>query len=599
MDTKSMSFFRSRVLYVCALGMIGLMVSVVHADMNEKVAQLDIDTAPLADVLAVFGPPLEYRWGAKVIAAEDVPARNYCLHYDNEFWIWMSRNKVNELRFESAELDYTWNQALRVGMPLEEVLAIAGEPAETVRNGDNAFVDQVLYQDIKGRPGHCYYARSDLDLRLWFVDNRLGAIYVTRSDYGSDDRKATLAEADLPEGSFINEAGRIVDRIDYPFVNDPNALGYWRSVDFVGQIDEFDPKAKPSLDLYLKELYIQPEGKTNWAWRWTKGLLLHSGDKTASPYLIQEMDGQIYMFLTWKSGDYTIRHRRPAYYVLKKGYDRVYVESRVTDRTDYPFIDDPAVIGTWKSIDFVSTPDQFNMNERQWQGSELYLKELKILPHGKTSKSWQTWTRGLIIHKGDQTASRYQIRPFGDQMIMFFEWKSGDYTIRGMKPKYYVLQKQEGSTYASTQPGETSAQPGDMDYLIIPGVQVGEYTFDLTKDDLLERLGSPEAIFYGDQRYTLDNLPEHYYLIFGHMSFRIHNDLVREIGVHHPAYRFANDVGVGDSEQRVKEAFGNDFRLKETQWKDFLDYDALGLQFEIHKTRRTILELGISPRPDR
>ena len=68
----------------------------------------------------------------------------------------------------------------------------------------------------------------------------------------------------------------------------------------------------------MKELLILDNGETNWAWNWTKGLLLHSGDKTASKYAIRETAGSTYMFLEWKSGDYVIRHRKPGYYVLKK-----------------------------------------------------------------------------------------------------------------------------------------------------------------------------------------------------------------------------------------------------------------------------------------
>ncbi len=45
---------------------------------------------------------------------------------------------------------------------------------------------------------------------------------------------------------------------------------------------------------------------------------MHSGSKTASKYIIKEIDGGKYMFFEWKSGDYTIRGMKPYYYVLKK-----------------------------------------------------------------------------------------------------------------------------------------------------------------------------------------------------------------------------------------------------------------------------------------
>jgi len=54
-----------------------------------------------------------------------------------------------------------------------------------VQGENNKFEDGVLYKDIDGRKGHCYYARHDQDVRLWFLDYKIIAIYMTRSDYGS------------------------------------------------------------------------------------------------------------------------------------------------------------------------------------------------------------------------------------------------------------------------------------------------------------------------------------------------------------------------------------------------------------------------------
>ena len=55
------------------------------------------------------------------------------------------------------------------------------------------------------------------------------------------------------------------------------------------------------------------------------------------------------------------------------------------------------------------------------------------------SSSSHTWTKGLVLD--DDTASKYIIREIDGSSYMFYEWKSGDYTIRYMKPSYYVLKK--------------------------------------------------------------------------------------------------------------------------------------------------------------
>jgi hypothetical protein len=116
-------------------------------------------------------------------------------------------------------------------------------------------------------------------------------------------------------------------------------------------------------------------------------------------------------------------------------------QDRIEDKIDYPFVNDPQVIGTWKSVDFVETMEQFNPDRKHWRGGDLFLKELVFLPGGKTNYSQDTWTKGLWLDPGSKTASRYIIKEMDGSKYMFFEWKSGDYTIRGMKPKYYVLKK--------------------------------------------------------------------------------------------------------------------------------------------------------------
>jgi len=115
----------------------------------------------------------------------------------------------------------------------------------------------------------------------------------------------------------------------------------------------------------------------------------------------------------------------------------------------------------------------------------------------------------------------------------------------------------------------------------------------MSKDDVLKSLGKPNHIFYRDEKYTLNDLPRRYYMIFGDLSFLIVDDSVKEIGVHRPSYKFANGLGVGDSEQDIIQAFGDDFRLKESEWKDFLTYEDKGIQFEIHKENRTVIELSV------
>jgi hypothetical protein len=110
-----------------------------------------------------------------------------------------------------------------------------------------------------------------------------------------------------------------------------------------------------------------------------------------------------------------------------------------TDDINLPFVDDPQLIGEWTSVDFVADIADFNPDKPNWPKDELYLKGLTFRENGKTVKPWMTWTKGQVMHSGDKTASRYEIKEIKGQSYLFFEWKSGDVTISGMKPQYYVL----------------------------------------------------------------------------------------------------------------------------------------------------------------
>ena len=99
-------------------------------------------------------------------------------------------------------------------------------------------------------------------------------------------------KADIPSTSYFDEQGHIVDKIDYPFVNDSKVIGTWKTVDFVGEIDDFKDSEKQwehgEDRPYLKELIFLPNGKTKDNQRtWTKGLIFHSGKKTAGKYIVE------------------------------------------------------------------------------------------------------------------------------------------------------------------------------------------------------------------------------------------------------------------------------------------------------------------------
>lgn len=363
-------------------------------------------------------------------------------------------------------------QGLGMGSSLDDVAAKTGgikQRIDATAEGDDARLaggDRVLYSRKPGKEPFVYELtdvphginyRFDGDKKLVQV-----VVYPATEMMDLDN---------LPDGSRLDERGNIVDRTDWPFVNDPEVLGKWESVDLVRKIEDFKPGTQSWGKLYLKGMVFEADGKANFGFmKWTKGKVIHEPDKTAAAYAIKEIGGATYMSLEWKSGDYSIRHHKPAYYVLKKlpgdsskfsnprellDLEQEWPEvelgpnshlddkGRIVDKIDYPFVNDPDVIGTWKSVDFVKTKAQFRPGKRNWKG-DLFLKEMVFAPDGKLGpRGRATWTRGLVLSPGDQTASAYEIVEKDGAEYLFLEWKSGDYKVLHRRPAYYVLKKEE------------------------------------------------------------------------------------------------------------------------------------------------------------
>lgn len=116
---------------------------------------------------------------------------------------------------------------------------------------------------------------------------------------------------------------KITDNINKPFIDDPNVLGKWIAVDFIRNIDDYNPNVRSwDYELYFSEISFLENGKTqkSW-WAWTKNYLIHHGDETASEYTIKTIDDKKYLFIQWKSGDYSLRAKKPSYYVFEKNKD--------------------------------------------------------------------------------------------------------------------------------------------------------------------------------------------------------------------------------------------------------------------------------------
>ena len=150
------------------------------AEFAQKVAQLDINTADLEQVKKIFGQPTGYRW--KETLEENNLPQQYLVVYPNDFVIYMKDNHIIELRFDERS-NYVFRGKLRSGSTLDEVLQVIGYPEKTVDGDKNELEDGVLYKDIDGKKGHCYYCRTDQNVRLWFNDYKISGIYILSNNF--------------------------------------------------------------------------------------------------------------------------------------------------------------------------------------------------------------------------------------------------------------------------------------------------------------------------------------------------------------------------------------------------------------------------------
>ena len=412
---------------------------------------------------------------------------NYRKTYGLGFWVNPKEDFLIEIR-----LNQGFKGQLSSGISMvstkQEVFDTYGEPIkqEVAKDFDQRYDNQVLLYRSgvigKFKPAKIHYNKDGL--LFWFKGDKIVQIVAS----GESAQKVELAPS-----STVNAQGHIEDKVDYPFVNDPQVVGGWKSVDFVSEPDQFNPDKKNwKGDLYLKEMHFLENGKTNWAFSWTKGLILHSGDKTAAQYHIREINGDQYLFMQWKSGDYTIRHRKPSWYVLKKDDSLVYVESRTVDNIDYPFVTDPQVLGCWQSVDFVNTMDEFQPGKMQWKGGDLFHKEMifrengdVILKNKKVPNGYNLiWTRGLVIHKSQQTASKYVVKRINNADYLFYEWKSGDYIFRHAKPSYYVLKRAAVPSTGSLEKKDVISV--EARFLLLPKALIEELGQNLKLSDIFE-----------------------------------------------------------------------------------------------------------------
>ncbi|MHC4396739.1 MAG: S8 family serine peptidase [Planctomycetota bacterium] len=146
-------------------------------NINTRVVQIDINKATVDDIIEVFGKPLAYQLGRQFFEKHELPDK-YIIKYPTNFSIFMVNGHIEELRFHKP--GYKFRNKLQIGATLEETFEFLGPPLETVQGRPKKFKDGVLYKDIDKIKGYCYYCNVDQNIRLFFEEYKVNALFVTR-----------------------------------------------------------------------------------------------------------------------------------------------------------------------------------------------------------------------------------------------------------------------------------------------------------------------------------------------------------------------------------------------------------------------------------
>ena len=152
-----------------------------------------------------------------------------------------------------------------------------------------------------------------------------GKLYIGVVDYITKkvDNYAVYEQVD--NKAYSKEEIKIKDNVNIPFIKDEKTIGLWKTIDIVHKPEEFNPDKKQTrLDLFLKSYNFEVDGRLVatvgendiYAIKWSKGVVLN--DITASEYQIKTINGEDYMIVEWKSGDYVFGGEVRCYYCLKK-----------------------------------------------------------------------------------------------------------------------------------------------------------------------------------------------------------------------------------------------------------------------------------------
>jgi subtilisin family serine protease len=100
-----------------------------------------------------------------------------------------------------------------VGSSLDEVIEAVGQPLRTVTGQAIKWEDGVLYKDVDGRKGQCYYKPADQNIRFFFADYKVSALYLT-ADKLADESSFKTVRPIKSVGDFDDVRWKDMSKLD-------------------------------------------------------------------------------------------------------------------------------------------------------------------------------------------------------------------------------------------------------------------------------------------------------------------------------------------------------------------------------------------------
>jgi hypothetical protein len=120
------------------------------------------------------------------------------MRYPKGISVWMKETGLVEVRSEQPGPGCSYRDKIRLGSSLDDVLKVVGEPSDTITGKKLDFIEGVLYKDTDGKKGSGYYSRPDQNVRFFFWNNKVSALYILPPDIDAKidqlGKKGTTAE---------------------------------------------------------------------------------------------------------------------------------------------------------------------------------------------------------------------------------------------------------------------------------------------------------------------------------------------------------------------------------------------------------------------